>query len=85
METCSSLDGSDLDANNDPSQPHASRPRSAQSTQDATLVRGARATVLLVLFLSAVTVASLAYFLLSLSENESFKAQVCSHESVCLP
>jgi hypothetical protein len=55
---------------------------SKESAQDANLVRGARATVLIVLLISAVTVASLAYFLLSLSESESFKAQVSLGESV---
>jgi hypothetical protein len=49
---------------------------SVKNEVDVKIARGARATVLLVLLISAVTVAALAYILLSESENESFKAQV---------
>jgi hypothetical protein len=51
-------------------------PSSVKNEVDGKIARGARATVLLVLLISAVTVATLAYILLSESENESFKAQV---------
>jgi hypothetical protein len=40
------------------------------------LVRGARATVLVVLLISAITIATLAYVLLSKSEEENFQAEV---------
>jgi hypothetical protein len=51
-------------------------PSSVKNEVDVKIARGARATVLLVLLISAVTVATLAYILLSESENESFQAQV---------
>jgi hypothetical protein len=51
-------------------------PSSVKNEVDVKIARGARATVLLVLLISALTVATLAYILLSESENESFKAQV---------
>jgi hypothetical protein len=44
--------------------------------KDQKLVRGARVTVMLVLLTSAVTVATLAYVLLSMNEEKSFQDQV---------
>jgi hypothetical protein len=52
-----------------------------KATKDEKLVRGARFTVMMALFLSAVIVATLAYVLLSKSEHSSFVAQV----SLCVP
>jgi hypothetical protein len=51
--------------------------QSAKSKADEKLVKGARATVMTVLLLSATIVATLAYFLLSKSEQDSFQSQVC--------
>jgi hypothetical protein len=47
-----------------------------RATKDEKLVRGGRITVMTVLLLSAIGVASLAFVLLSKSEYSSFKAQV---------
>jgi hypothetical protein len=47
-----------------------------KATKDEKLVRWARGTVMMALFLSAVIVATLAYVLLSKSEHSSFVAQV---------
>jgi hypothetical protein len=51
-------------------------PLNAKSRIVERMVRGARATVLAVLLLSAVTIAALAYVLLSKSEEDNFQAEV---------
>jgi hypothetical protein len=50
--------------------------QSAKSKADEKLVKGARVTVMAVLLLSATIVATLAYFLLSKNEQDSFQSQV---------
>jgi hypothetical protein len=46
------------------------------TTMETKMIKGARTTVLLVLLVSAITVATLAYVLISQSEASSFRAQV---------
>jgi hypothetical protein len=51
--------------------------QSTKAKNDETLVKRARVTVMMVLLVSAATVAALAYFILTANEYDSFVAQVC--------
>jgi hypothetical protein len=60
--------------------PHVS---SVRNKAEDKLVRGARVTVIMVLLLAGVAIATLAYVLLSKSEDDSFQSQVCGCKNQC--